>query len=97
LPDRTGAAAVTDHLTALRQALALRPEAILFITDADDLKPEHVRSITQLNSGRTAIHTLQWSLSPSESEPLKALAQLNRGTHRKIGTNRYEHDAQASE
>lgn len=84
LANRVRAAGGTDHVTPLRQALALRPEAILLITDADDLKPEHVRSITELNNGRSAIHTVQWSLSPSDNEPLKALAQLNRGMHRKI-------------
>jgi hypothetical protein len=79
------ARAGTDHLTGLRRALALWPEAILFITDADDLRRDQVRAITEANHGRTAIHTLQWSLTPLENDSLKDLARLNRGTYRRLG------------
>jgi len=75
----------TDHSSALRQALALRPEAILFITDAEDLRRDQVRSITEANRGRTAIHTVQWKPTHEASESLQELARLNRGVYRQFG------------
>jgi hypothetical protein len=75
----------TDHLAALLRALALRPEAILFITDADDFRRDQVRTITDANQGKTAVHALQWSLTAAENESLKELARLNRGTYRQLG------------
>jgi hypothetical protein len=79
------ARAGTDHLAGLHRALALWPEAILFITDADDLRRDQVRAITDANHGRTAVHTLQWSLTPLENDSLKDLARLNRGSYRRLG------------
>ena len=84
LVDRTPAQGGTDHVTAIRQAISLRPEAILIVTDADDLKPDQVRDLTRLNGGRTVIHALQWSQGLGANEQLKALAHLNRGIYRKI-------------
>jgi hypothetical protein len=73
----------TEHALGLRQALKLRPEAILFITDGDDLLPDQVLSITEANAGRTAIHTLLWGFA--ENEPLRKLAAQNGGVHRRLG------------
>jgi hypothetical protein len=75
----------TNHMTALRRALELRPEAILFITDAEDLTRNQVRSITDVNQGRTAIHALQWCPTHEPSESLQELARLNRGIYRQLG------------
>jgi hypothetical protein len=75
----------TDHMSALRQALFLRPEAILFITDAEDLTRNHVRSITDVNQGRTAIHALQWCPTHEASESLQELARSNHGIYRQLG------------
>ena len=75
----------TDHMTALRQALRLRPEAILFISDAEDLRGEQVRSITAVNQGRTAIHAVQWSPTHEESQVLRDLAHRNRGSYQRLG------------
>jgi hypothetical protein len=73
----------TDHLPALRSALVLEPEVIYFLTDADDLKAEQVRLITQINHGRSIIHTIE--LNPARRDaaemPLPNLARLNRGTY----------------
>jgi hypothetical protein len=85
LTDSIRARAGTDHLTALLRALALRPEAVLFITDADDLGRDQVRSITDANAGKTAIHALQWGLTSAENDSLKELARLNRGSYRHFG------------
>ena len=75
----------TDHLTALRRALELRPVAILFMTDAEDLTRNQVRSITDLNQSRTAIHALQWCPTHEPSNSLQELARLNRGIYRQLG------------
>jgi hypothetical protein len=85
LTDSIRARSGTDHLKALLRALALRPEAVLFITDADDLGRQQVRSITDANAGKTTIHALQWGLTAAENESLKDLARLNRGSYRHFG------------
>ena len=74
----------TDHVMALRVALALRCDVIVLFTDAEELTPNEVRTLTHLNKGRSAIHTLEWSRVPEVNEPLQALARQNRGTHRKV-------------
>src|SRR5438128_3341 len=48
----------TDHGPALRAALQLRPDAVYFLTDADDLTSEHVRLVAQHNRDRSVIHTI---------------------------------------
>jgi hypothetical protein len=84
LVDRTRAKGGTDHLSALRRAISLRPEAIFVIRDAEDLLRDQVRDLTYLNGGRSVIHALQWSRGQGDNEQLKALAHLNRGTYRKL-------------
>jgi hypothetical protein len=71
----------TDHATALRKALALQPDVIYFLTDADDLKDQQVRAMTMLNRGRTTIHTIALSRATriDADGPLHALARDNRG------------------
>lgn len=82
----------TEHLPALKLALSLQPDVIYFLTDADDLRGEHVRAVTQLNRGRTSIHTIE--LSPTEMryppsaasdrKPLFQLARDNHGIHHTV-------------
>jgi hypothetical protein len=79
------AAAGTDHLAALRAALALRPDAILVMTDGDEMTLEQVRTITRLNEKRAIIHTIEWSGSLADDSPLAVLAHFNRGVHRMLG------------
>jgi hypothetical protein len=73
----------TEHFPALKQALVLHPEVIYFLTDADDLRPEDVRTLTQLNGGKTAIHTIELNLANREREdmPMHRLAHANRGRY----------------
>jgi hypothetical protein len=81
------AGGATDHLAALRRALALQPEVIFFLTDADDLTPSQIRAVTQQNRGRTAIHAIQLSRrsdGSGDDSPLSRLARDNRGTYRSI-------------
>lgn len=75
----------TNHLAALRRGLELRPDVLYFLTDADDLEPETVASITQRNHG-SVIHTIELTrrraLRPEG--PLARLAYDNRGTYRRV-------------
>jgi hypothetical protein len=76
----------TDHLCGLRRGLLLAPDVLYLVTDADDLKPEDVRTITSLNRGRTVIHTVEMH-SRYAAKPTGALAELaaaNHGTHRRV-------------
>jgi hypothetical protein len=76
----------TDHLAALKRALLLQPDVIFFLTDADDLTPILVQSVTQFNHGRTVIHAVE--LSPSHhssgTPPLQDLARGNRGMYQRV-------------
>lgn len=80
----------TDHFQALRQALLLRPEVIFFLTDADDLKPEDVRALTQLNQGTSAIHVVELNLANRDREdlPMHRLARDNRGKYLAVDVSR---------
>jgi hypothetical protein len=88
--DETRAQGGTDHLAALRRAVALGADVIFFLTDADEMTAEQVRSITALNRSRAAIHAVEVNddrESPEET-PLKLLARLNGGTHRVVRVSR---------
>jgi hypothetical protein len=76
----------TDHLEALKRALAMQPDVVFLVTDADDLTPDQVRIVTNWNQGRTAIHAIELSArdaGPAES-PLTQLARANGGTYRLV-------------
>jgi hypothetical protein len=78
----------TEHVQALKRALALQPDVIFFLTDADDLKLEQVRQVTQYNHRRTVIHAIELHLgrrARSESV-LPLLAETNRGVYRAVGS-----------
>jgi Ca-activated chloride channel family protein len=81
--ERLRAGGSTDHLPALRKALALQPDVIFLVTDAADLSPEQVRAVTQWNGGRTAIHAIDLG-GRAGGSPLEALALGNRGTYRAV-------------
>lgn len=68
------------HRNALTLALSLRPDAIYFLTDDDDLTAEDVRVVTQINKGRASIHALCMIPAPASS-PMRQLASLNRGRY----------------
>ncbi len=80
----------TDHGPALKLALALRPDVIFFLTDADDLRAEQVREVTRINrernAGRTAIHAIELNVEHQgrEEMPLHVLARENRGEYRAV-------------
>jgi hypothetical protein len=76
----------TDHERALKRALALHPDVIYFLTDADDLKPEEVHAITQLNRGHSAIHAIELSTTHRgrPDMPMHLLAESNRGVYQAV-------------
>jgi hypothetical protein len=76
----------TNHQEALGRALALVPELILFVTDADDLTLEQVRAVTQMNAGHSVIHTIEMNGNRAQrvDSPLQLLGQRNGGSHRKV-------------
>lgn len=82
--DRIRPAGSTNHLAALRQAIALKADVILWMTDGEDLRLDQVRDLTELNRGRAVIHTLQWGQSQQGPGLLSVLAEWNRGMHRRI-------------
>lgn len=76
----------TEHLPALSLALSYDADVIYFLTDADDLRPEQVRQVTQMNRGRAVIHTIELTTANAGrlDMPLQTLARENRGTYRAV-------------
>jgi len=77
----------TDHLPALRRALALRPDVLFFLTDADDLTADVLRAVARINSDRyTAIHAIELTTQNRDRPhmPMHVLAFENRGTYRAV-------------
>ncbi len=79
----------TSHLPALKQALALAPEVLFFLTDADDPRLtlpqlDDIRRRAELT--RTTIHTIQFNLGPASNDGswIKDLAEMNRGTYKYV-------------
>jgi hypothetical protein len=80
----------TDHLAALRRAVALGADVIFLVTDADEMTAEQVRNVALLNRGRAVIHAIELNNDGGRPEetPLKLLARLTGGTHRVVPVNR---------
>jgi Ca-activated chloride channel family protein len=76
----------TEHLPALKHALALQPDVIYLLTDADDFHSDQVRIITGLNHGRTVIHAivLTTERQQQDEQSLARLAQANSGEYRVV-------------
>jgi hypothetical protein len=76
----------TEHLPALKRALALRPDVIFFLTDAADLRLEQVQTVTALNHGRSVIHAIELGrrARADGDPPLSALAQENQGHYKSV-------------
>lgn len=79
----------TAHLPALRQALAMSPEVLFFLTDADDpmlTMPQLLDIQRRTEISRTTIHTVQFNLGPAANDGswIRKLAEMNRGTYKYI-------------
>lgn len=78
------AAGKTNHADALHRGLALRPDVLYLITDADDLY-EQVEASARGNSV-TAIHIVELTRrrTAQPDGPLAQLARANGGTYRRV-------------
>ncbi len=68
----------TQPVPALKRAMALRPDAIYFVTDAEEMSARDLREVTLLNQGHSVIQVVAFD-NEHPSLTLKALAQNNRG------------------
>lgn len=86
LLERIHAEGGTDHLSALKRALALGPDVIFLLTDADDLRADEIQKISFLNHGRCVIHAigLGQACARHGNAPLNALAQENQGVYKTL-------------
>lgn len=75
----------TDHMSALRAALAMHPEVIFFLTDADFLDRGNAEAIRR-EAGKTRILAVEFGIGSSlrGSEPLRWLADATGGSYRYI-------------
>src|SRR5207237_7635914 len=75
----------TDHMLALRAALAMHPEAIFFLTDAALMTPRDVEEILA-EAGAARIQAVEFGIGPDlgEPEPLRKLATSTGGSYRYI-------------
>ncbi len=76
----------TDHGPAPEMALRLKPDVIFFLTDADDLTPEHVQLVESLNQDHATMHTIELTTRNRERTwmPLQVLARQNGGTYQAV-------------
>lgn len=78
----------TDHERALSLALRLQPDVVFFLTDADQpiMSKAQLGRIERMNSGRTAIHAIEFGFGPPlpGENFLQQLAAQNGGQHRYI-------------
>jgi von Willebrand factor type A domain len=76
----------TDHGRALRRAISFHPDLIYFLTDADDVSLDDVRTVTLLAKRRTVIHTIELigGGAARTDGPLQRLAADNGGTYRRL-------------
>ena len=75
------AAGRTDHRNALRRGLALAPDVLYLLTDADDLSEADIRATTWDNRHRTIIHVVELikPVRSRQDSPLARLAAANGG------------------
>ncbi|HEV3163112.1 MAG TPA: hypothetical protein VGZ22_03650 [Isosphaeraceae bacterium] len=80
----------TDHMIALRAALAMRPEVIFFLTDADQMSDRNVADVVA-EVGPTRIQAIEFGIGPSlsDSGPLRKLARRTGGSYRYIDVMRF--------
>jgi hypothetical protein len=75
----------TNHMTALRAAFALKPEAIFFLTDATQLPADQVRILIQ-EAGSIRIHSIEFGIGdmPFDGGPIQRLAIVTGGQYRYV-------------
>lgn len=76
----------TNHGPAINLALSMRPDAVFFLTDADDLSFELLRQVESWNHARAVIHTVELNARESRpGMPLQLLAQRHGGQYQMVG------------
>ncbi|MDB5350898.1 MAG: hypothetical protein JWN86_2145 [Planctomycetota bacterium] len=75
----------TDHSRALRAAIALRPEAIFFLTDAERMDDDEARTL-RAEAGSIRIQAIEFGDGPSTggAVPLRNLATSTGGSFRHV-------------
>ena len=76
----------TDHMTALRAGLSLRPEVIFFLTDADLMTGSDAQAIIA-DAGTTRIQAVEFGRGAElagNNNPLRKLANATGGSYRYI-------------
>lgn len=85
----------TDHVKALRRALDLNPDIVMFLTDAEDISKADIETLTRRNQRKqrnrepATINVIQFH-HDSERLPVttsETLAKANTGTYRLIETS----------
>jgi hypothetical protein len=87
------AAGGTDRMKALSMALRTRPDAIFFLTDADDpLSADELASIKKMNRGLSSINTIEFGYGPNPggSNFLTRMAAQNNGKFVYVDTSLLE-------
>jgi hypothetical protein len=79
----------TNHVQALRCALALKPDVLYLVTDAEQVSDAEVDLIGRLNAqltqGHTAIHAIELRAGRELPDArLRRVALLNHGTYRRL-------------
>jgi hypothetical protein len=80
----------TDHMVALRAALALRPEVVFFLTDADLMTNSDVSQVLA-EAGTTRIQAVEFGRGGDlgGANPLRRLAHSTGGTYRYIDVTNF--------
>jgi len=80
----------TNHMEALRTALALKPEVIFFLTDADLMTRRDADDIIAA-AGTTRIQAIEFGIGPSmsDSAPLRRMSTGTGGSYRYFDVTRF--------
>lgn len=73
----------TDHRVALLAAFQLKPEAVFFLTDADQMTDLDAKELKEA-AGKVRVHAIEFGVGPAleSSAPLKRLATATGGGYR---------------
>jgi len=81
----------TDHMTALRAALALKPEVVFFLTDADLMTSGDAQAVIA-DAGKARVQCVEFGRGVElggTSNPLRTLARATGGAYRYIDVTHF--------
>ncbi|MFQ3650294.1 MAG: hypothetical protein SNJ75_08180 [Gemmataceae bacterium] len=73
----------THHLAGLEMALVFQPDAVVWLTDEDDLQPADELAILKRNRGAT-LHIVELRRGPRSQGAFARLARATGGSHRRF-------------